>query len=187
MISATELRRGAVIKFEGALYIVVDVMHTTPGNLRSIIQCKLKNMATDSTVEKRFSSGDKLEDVYIEQQDLEYLYLDGDNLVFMNQENYEQMNIAKEFVGESFGYLKENTIVKVNFCEGKPIGVQLPAVVELKVAQTEPQLKGATITNVYKPAEMETGIMVQVPPFIGIGELIRVDTRDGKYVERVNK
>ena len=187
MISATELRRGIVVKIDGSLYVVIDVTHITPGNWRAITQCKLKNMQTDATLERRFSSGDKLEDVYIEQQDMEYLYLDGDHLVFMNQENYEQMNISKELVGDMFGYLKENTIVKVNFCEGKPIGVQLPAVVELKVAETEPHLKGATITNVYKPATMETGILVQVPPFIGIGEMIKVDTRDGKYVERVNK
>lgn len=175
------------VRIEGALYAVVGVSHITPGNWRAIIQCKLKNMQTESTVERRFSSGDKIEDIYIELQDMEYLYQDGDNLVFMNQENYEQMHINKEFVGDSMGYLKENMIVKVNFCEGKPIGVELPTVVELKVKETEPQLKGATITNVYKPAKMETGVIVQVPPFIVIGEMIKVDTRDGKYIERVNK
>ena len=187
MISATDIRKGIVVKIDNQLYTVTDVMHITPGNWRAIIQCKLKNLKTGSTLEKRFSSGDKIEDVYIEQADMEYLYSDGNSVVLMNHENYEQLQLYKELIGDDIQYLKENTIVKVNFCEGKPIAVQLPFVVELKITETEPPLKGATVTNVYKPAKLETGATVQVPPFIEVGEVIKVDTRDGKYIERASK
>lgn len=187
MLNATDLRVGMVIKFEGAIYSILTVMHITPGNWRAMVQVKMRNIETGSAMEKRFSSGDKFDQAYIEQKETEYSYREGDNYIFMDQENYEQLPISKEVLGDAVLYLKENMPVKINYCEGKIVGIQLPFVVELKIVETEPALKGATVTNVYKTAKLETGATVTVPPFIANGEIIRVDTRDGKYVERASK
>jgi len=174
-LGCTEVRKGMIVNFEGQLQYVMNVYHHTPGNLRAVIQIKMRNLKSGNSKETRFSSGDKLDVVHIEQVDMEYLYQDGESYVFMNQENFDVQ------------WLKENTICKVEFYEGSAIAVEVPFTVELKVVETEPSLKGATITNVYKAAKLETGATVQVPPFIEIGELIRVDTREAKYLERVNK
>jgi elongation factor P len=187
MLGATEVRKGMIVKYEGELQYVMNVYHHTPGNLRAVIQIKMRNLKTGTSKEIRFSSGDKLEVAHIEQVDMEYLYQEGDTYVFMNQENFEQVSLHKTLLGEDVQWLKENMICKVEFYEGRAIAVEVPFTVELKVVKTEPALKGATITNVYKPATLETGAVVQVPPFIEEGELIRVDTRDAKYLERVNK
>lgn len=187
MLGATEVRKGMVIKYEDALQYVMNVYHHTPGNLRSVIQIKMRNLKTGTSKEVRFSSGDKLEQAHIEQIDMEYLYQDGDTYVFMNQENFEQVSLHKELLGEDVQWLKENMVCKVDFYEGRAIAVEVPFTVELKVVETEPSLKGATVTNVYKPATLETGAVVQVPPFIEKGEVVRVDTREGKYLERVNR
>lgn len=187
MAGATEVRKGMVVNYEGQLNLIVGTYHHTPGNLRAVIQIKMKNLKTGTTKEIRFSSGDKLEVVIIEQIDMEYLYADGDTFVFMNQKNYEQVSLHKDLLGEDVQWMKENLVCKVSFYEGSAMSIELPASVELKVVETEPSLKGATVTNVYKPAKLETGAVVPVPPFIEPGEIIRVDTREGKYLERVNK
>jgi elongation factor P len=187
MLGATEIRKGMIVKFEDQLQYVMNVYHHTPGNLRAVIQIKMRNLKTGTSKEIRFSSGDKLEVAHIESVDMEYLYQDGDSYIFMNQENFEQVSLHKSLLGEDAQWLKENMVCKVEFYEGSAIAVTVPFTVELKVVDTEPSLKGATITNVYKPATLETGAVVQVPPFIEKGELIRVDTRDAKYLERVNK
>ncbi|MBI4564018.1 MAG: elongation factor P [Planctomycetes bacterium] len=186
-LQATEIRKGHVVKWEGSLWTVVNVDHITPGNWRAIIQIKLRNLNTGVAKEQRFSSSDKLEQAFIEPHDYEYLYQNGDTYVFMNQENFEQIELHKDLLGDDVKWLKENLPVKINFLEGRAISVELPFTVELNVVRTEPALKGATITNVYKPATLETGAVVQVPPFITEGETIRVDTREGKYLERANK
>jgi elongation factor P len=165
----------------------MNVYHHTPGNLRSVIQIKMRNLKTGNSKEVRFSSGDKLEQAHIEQVDMEYLYQEGDSYVCMNQENYEQVSLHKDLLGEDVQWLKENMVCKVDFYEGRAIAIEVPFTVDLVVKETEPSLKGATITNVYKSATLETGAVVQVPPFIEKGELIRIDTREGKYLERVNK
>jgi len=185
-ISATELRSGTVIKFENSIYVVLSMMHITPGNWRAIIQCKMRDIKSGSTIERRFSSSDTFELAFIEQVDMEFLYAEKDNLVFMNQENYEQISIPKNIIGDNILYLKENMVIKANFCEGKIIGIQLPNVVELTVVETEPSLRGATVTNVYKSAKVETGARVLVPSFIEKGEIIKIDTRDGKYISRTS-
>ncbi len=187
MIGATEIRKGMVIKYEGRLQYVMSVYHHTPGNLRSVIQIKMRDLLGGTSKEVRFSSGDKLEVAHIDQVDMEYIYQEGDSYVFMNQENFEQVQLHKDLLGDDAIWLKENMVCKVDFHEGRAIAIELPFTVELKVVKTEPPLKGATVTNVYKPATLETGAIVQVPPFIEEGEVIRVDTRDGKYLERVNK
>jgi len=146
----------------------------------------MRNLKTGTSKEIRFSSGDKLEVVHIESIDMEYLYQEGDTYIFMNQENYEQVSLHKSLLGEDSQWLKENMVCNVEFYEGRAIAVTVPFTVELKVVKTEPSLKGATITNVYKPATLETGAVVQVPPFIEEGENIRVDTREAKYLERAN-
>lgn len=187
MAGATEVRKGMVVNYDGQLQLIVGTYHHTPGNLRAVIQIKMKNLKTGTTKEIRFSSGDKLEVVIIEQIDMEYLYADGDTFVFMNQKNYEQVSLHKDLLGEDVQWMKENLVCKVSFYEGSAMSIELPASVELKVVETEPSLKGATVTNVYKPAKLETGAVVPVPPFIEPGEIIRVDTREAKYLERVNK
>ncbi|HTF57520.1 MAG TPA: elongation factor P [Planctomycetota bacterium] len=186
-LQATEIRKGHVIRWENSVWTVINVDHITPGNWRAIIQIKMRNLQTGSSREQRFSSGDKLELVHTEVHDFEYLYQSGANYVFMNLENYEQIELHKELLGEDAQWLKENLPVKIHFLDGSALEIELPPAVDLKVVQTEPQLKGATVTNVYKPAKLETGAVVQVPPFIAEGEIIRVDTRSGEYLERAGK
>lgn len=185
MISATEIRKGMVIKFEDQPYIIVDYEHIAPGNWRAMVQVKMRRLKQGSVREWRFRSEDKVEQVFVEVVPMEYLYPEGDRFVFMNMATYDQISLAKEIVGDGTKYLKSNIEVLVNYYEGEPISVQLPMTVELKIVGTEPGLKGATVTNVYKTAQLETGAVIQVPPFVQQGEVIRVDTRDGKYIERV--
>ena len=187
MMGATDIRRGMVLKIDGRLYNVLNVNHHTPGNKRSVIQVKMRDFLSGSQREERFSSGDKVDHAITEEFDMEYLYRDGENYVFMNQENYEQTSIHKDVIGDDIQWLKENAVCKVNFHDNSVIGIQVPFTVELEVMETEPGLKGATVTNVHKPAKLETGATVSVPPFIEKGQIIKVDTRDGKYLERVNK
>jgi elongation factor P len=184
MISATQLRPGMVIKFNNELYSVFSMTHRTPGNLRGFVQAKMRSLRTGSMTEHRFSSEDKVEKAQLDEHDMEYLYDDGEYFYFMNIENYEQMHLTKELLGDATNYLIPQLKVTVEFYEGKPISVELPATVDMTVVETEPGLKGATVSNVTKPAKMETGLVVQVPPFITEGEKIRVNTSEGTYQER---
>jgi elongation factor P len=184
MLSATQLRPGMVIKFNNELYTVFSVNHRTPGNLRGFVQAKMRSLRSGSMTEHRFSSEDKVEKAILEEHEMEYLYDDGEYFYFMNTENYEQMHLTKELLGDATEYLIPQLKVAVEFYEGKPISVELPATVDMTVVETEPGLKGATVSNVTKPAKMETGLVVQVPPFINEGEKIRVNTAEGTYQER---
>ena len=184
MLSATQLRPGMVIKFNNELHSVFSMTHRTPGNLRGFVQAKMRNLRSGSMTEHRFSSEDKVEKAILDEQQMEYLYDDGEYFYFMNTENYEQMHLTKELLGDATDYLIPNLKVSVEFYEGKPISVDLPATVDMKVVETEPGLRGATVSNVTKPAKMETGLVVQVPPFINEGEKIRVNTAEGTYQER---
>ena len=184
MLSATQLRPGMVIKFNNELYTVFSVNHRTPGNLRGFVQAKMRSLRSGSMTEHRFSSEDKVEKAVLEEHEMEYLYDDGEYFYFMNTENYEQMHLTKELLGDATEYLIPQLKVAVEFYEGKPISVELPATVDMTVIETEPGLKGATVSNVTKPAKMETGLVVQVPPFINEGEKIRVNTAEGTYQER---
>jgi elongation factor P len=184
MLSATKLRPGMVIMFNNELYTVFSVNHRTPGNLRGFVQAKMRSLRSGSMTEHRFSSEDKVEKATLEEHEMEYLYDDGEYYYFMNTENYEQMHLTKELLGDSTDYLIPQLKVSVEFYEGKPISVDLPATVDMTVVETEPGLKGATVSNVTKPAKMETGLVVQVPPFINEGEKIRVNTAEGTYQER---
>jgi elongation factor P len=184
MISSTQMRPGMVIKFNNELHSVFSVAHRTPGNLRGFVQAKMRNLRSGNMTEHRFSSEDKVEKAQMDEIEMEYLYDDGEYFYFMNTENYEQMHLTKELLGDATSYLIPQLKVKVEFYEGKPISVDLPATVDLTVVETEPGLKGATVSNVTKPAKMETGLVVQVPPFITEGEKIRVNTAEGTYQER---
>src|ERR1041385_5766626 len=184
MISATQMRPGMVIKFNNDLFSVFSVNHRTPGNLRGFVQAKMRNLRTGTMIEHRFSSEDKVERAILDEVEMEYLYDDGEYFYFMNSENFEQLHLTKDILGDAVSYLLPQLKVSVEFYEGKPMSVELPATVDLKVIETEPGLKGATVSNVTKPAKLETGLVVQVPPFITEGEKIRVNTAEGTYQER---
>jgi elongation factor P len=184
MIAATQLRPGMVVKFNNELHSVFSMVHRTPGNLRGFVQAKMRNLRSGSMMEHRFSSEDKVERVALDEHEMEYLYDDGESYYFMNTENYEQTHFTKEMLGDGVLYLIPQLRVNVEFYEGKPISVELPPSVEMTVMETEPGLKGATVSNVTKPAKMETGLVVQVPAFINQGERIRISTAGGTYQER---
>ena len=184
MISATKMRPGMVIKYNNDLYSVFSVNHRTPGNLRGFVQARMRSLKSGTMIENRFSSEDKVEKAILDEVEMEYLYDDGEYFYFMNTENYEQMHLTKELLGDATSYLIPQLKVKVEFYEGKPMGVELPASVEMTVVETEPGMRGATVSNVTKPAKTETGLIVQVPPFINEGQRIRVNTDEGTYAER---
>ena len=178
------MRPGMVIKFNNDLFSIFKVDHRTPGNLRGFVQAKMRNLRSGTMIEHRFSSEDWVEKAQLDEQEMEYLYPDGEYYYFMNTGTYEQIHLTKDLLGDSVDYLTPNLKVAVEFYEGKPLSVELPATVDLKVVETEPALKGATVSNVTKPAKLETGLVVQVPPFITEGEVIRVSTSEGTYQER---
>src|SRR5579872_365990 len=184
MLASTQLRPGMVIKFNNDLYSVFSVNHRTPGNLRGFVQARMRSLKSGTMIENRFSSEDKVEKAILDEVEMEYLYDDGESFYFMNTENYEQMHLTKELLGDATSYLIPQLKVKVEFYEGKAMGVELPASVEMTVVSTEPGMRGATVSNVTKPAKMETGLVVQVPPFITEGEKIRVSTSESAYLER---
>ncbi|HTA69545.1 MAG TPA: elongation factor P [Bryobacteraceae bacterium] len=184
MISSTQLRPGMVIKFNNELYTIFKMEHRTPGNLRGFVQVKMRSIRSGSMTEHRFSSEDRVERAALEEHEMEYLYDDGEYYYFMNTENFEQMHLTKELLGDSVEYLVSQLKVNIEFYEGKPISVELPPTVDLKVVETEPGMKGASVSNVTKAAKLETGLVVQVPPFINEGEKIRVSTSEGTYQER---
>ena len=185
MIQATQLRRGNTILLNGELYQVMDFQHITPGNWRGMVQTKLKKLSTGSVIDHRFRSEDRVDRAILDEREMEYLYADGGNYYFMDTENYEQIHFNEETLGDAVNYLVPNSKIKIEFYEGKALGVELPATMDLRVVSTEPGMPSATVSNVLKPAKLETGLIVPVPHFIQEGELIRVDTSEGKYVERV--
>jgi len=183
-IPATQMRPGMVIKHNNELHAVFSVEHRTPGNLRAFIQAKLRNLRTGAMFEHRFRSPDPIDRVIVDEIPMEYLYADGDDYYFMNTENFEQTHLRRDTLGDAVEYLTPNLQIKVEFYDGKAVGIELPQTVDLKVVETEPGLKSATASSVTKPAKTETGLVVQVPPFINEGEVIRVDTAEGAYLSR---
>ena len=183
-----DVRKGMVLVGEdGQLYTVVDKHLNTPGNWRAILQIKLKNLKTGSVAVNRVKPDDKVEVAYLDRRQMQYLYAEGDGYVFMDNETYDQTTLGKEWVGDQMKFLKENENVQVIMFDGKPISLELPKTVELKVVDTEPSVKGATAAAQYKPATLETGAKITVPPFISIGDVIQVDTEEEKYLGRANK
>ncbi|HSW39374.1 MAG TPA: elongation factor P [Acidobacteriota bacterium] len=185
MISATQIKRGMAIKLNNELYRVFSFQHITPGNWRGMVQTKLKSVKSGAIIEHRFRSEDRVEQAFLEKHEVEYLYSDGTDHYFMNTKTFEQFHLPSDLLEDAIPYMTPNIKMQIEFYEGKPTGVEMPSSVELRVVSTEPALRGATVSNVNKPATLETGLVIQVPPFINEGELIRVDTSEGKYQERV--
>jgi elongation factor P len=184
-IEYSQVRKGMVIIGEGGqLYYVVDRNLNTPGNWRAQLKLKLKNLKTGAVTESKFHPNDKVEQAYLDKRDMQYIYQDGDGYVFMDTETYDQVTLPGELVGEQMAFLKENNRASVTFHDGKPLGLDLPATVELKVVDTDLAAKSASGAVQYKPATLETGLKLQVPPFINVGEVIAVDTRTGEYLSR---
>lgn len=185
MINATEIKKGMVLNFEGQLWVVLSYEHITPGNWRAMVKARLRNLKTGNSKEQRFSANDRVDVATIEQKEMEFLYAKGDQFLFMDLATYEECSLSRELLADAAWYLLPNTEVKVNLYEGAAVSVELPTTVALLVKETDPVLKGSTVTNQFKPATLETGLVVQIPSFVSVGERVRVDTRDGSYVERV--
>ncbi len=184
MINATQIRKGMIIKLEGNLYKVLESIHITPGRWKAMVQTKLRNLKDQSLLDYRFRSEDRVEQAFLEEVEMEFLFRSGEDAVFMNLENYEQIRLSSDVLGDAVKYLVPNIVFTIEMHEGKPVGVRPPLTVDLKVVKTEPYLKGATQSASSKPATMETGLVVTVPQFIKEGDIVRIDTREDKYVER---
>jgi elongation factor P len=183
-IPATQIRRGMIIVFEGQPCKVLEFRHHTPGNLRAMIQTKLRNIRTGASFEHRFRSADTVDKASLEQHEMEYLYSDGSHYHFMNTENYEQTALSEEELGDAAPWLTPGMRIQAEFYDGAPIGIDLPPSMEITVTRTDPTLKSATVSNVNKPATLENGVTITVPPFVNEGDRIRVDPSEGRYIER---
>ncbi len=185
-MQANDLRPRMIIRHNNELFSIYRAEHRTPGNLRAFVQAKMRNLRTGAIIDHRFRSTDDVERAIIDETEMQYLYWDGDSYHFMNTQTFDQVHIHKDVIADRAQFLVPDVMLKVEYYEGRPIDIELPPTVDLKVVETEPGIKGGSATNVGKPAKLETGLVVQVPPFIGEGETIRVDTAEGKYLERAN-
>ena len=186
MATTGDFRTGLVIELDGELVSIVDYQHVKPGKGGAFLKTRLKNLKTGQLIEKTFRSGEKIDKAYLEEKKCEYLYRADDLFYFMDQTNFEELVLTDSQVGDAKEYLKENTTVSAVMYKGELITVELPTFVELEVVNTEPGARGDTVSRAAKPAELETGARVQVPLFVNNGDRIKVDTREGKYVERVS-
>jgi elongation factor P len=184
-LPATRLKKGMLIKMDNDLFRILELQHVTPGNLRGFVRVKMRNIRNGSLNDNRFRSEDQVERAVLDEREMQYLYQDGDDFYFMDTSNYEQIHISSEALGDSVGYLKPEMTISVEFYGSEPVGIELPQTVDLKVTDTAPGIKGATASNQIKPATLETGVVVNVPPFINNGDLIRVNTETGEYLSRV--
>ncbi|MDR3349245.1 MAG: elongation factor P [Acidaminococcales bacterium] len=184
MLSTNEFRTGSTVTIDGDAWQVVEFQHVKPGKGAAFVRAKLRNLCTGAVVEKTFNAGEKFPKAHIDRREMEYLYANDGNFVFMDTENFEQSELGKGALGNATNFLKENMKVNVMFYQGKVLGVDLPNVVELTVAETDPGIRGDTATGGVKPATLDTGYVVKVPLFIEAGDVLRIDTRTGEYVER---
>jgi elongation factor P len=185
MYTTAEFKKGLKIELEGKPFLIVDFQHVKPGKGGAFVRTKLKNMINGRVIDQTFRSGEKVGRPDMEEKEMQYLYRDGDNFVFMDNTNYEQVYLPKDQIGEQSQFLQENINIKLLYFNKEPLGLELPNFVELKVTNTDPGFKGDTATGGNKPATLETGAVIQVPLFIAEGDRIRVDTRTGSYMERV--
>jgi len=184
MISAGDFKNGITFELDGQVYQVVEFQHVKPGKGAAFVRTKLKNVITGATVERTFNPTDKMPKAHIERKDMQYLYNDGDLYYFMDTETFEQLPINKDTIGDAFKFVKENMMIKILSYKGNVFGIEPPTFVELEVTHTEPGFKGDTATGATKPATLETGAVVKVPLFVNQGDIIRIDTRTGEYLER---
>jgi elongation factor P len=185
MVKATQLRPGMIIQHEGDLYTVFSVEHRTPGNKRGSMQTKMRNLRSGAIIDYRFRAEDFVERAIMDEVEFEFLYNDNAGYHFMNLQTYEQIALNKDTLGDTTDYLIPNLPVSIEFYEGKPMGVLLPDTVDLTVTATEPTLQKATASAVMKPATLETGLVINVPPFVNNGDKVKVDTSEGRYIQRV--
>jgi len=184
MDKVSDISRGSFVRYNGELAVVLEYEHRTPGNLRAFYQVKMRNIKSGRLIEQRFRPDDEIEIVRVHFKEHQFLYLDGDNAVFMDNETFEQITLSREAIGEGFKFLKEGMNVSIYFDGDEPIYAELPVTVELEVTYTEPGLRGDTATRTLKPATLENGAEVKVPLFVNVGDRIKVDTRTGEYIER---
>jgi len=185
MATTADIKNGLVLDYEGQLYSVVEFQHVKPGKGGAFVRVKMKNLVTGRVLDRTLRSGEKIEIVRMEARQMQFLYQDGDHFVFMDQETYEQVNVSEAVVGDAALFIKEGEIVKINFNDETPVTIEIPFFINFKIVECEPGVKGDTVSNVTKPAKLETGAVVQVPLFVEQGETIRVDTRTSEYIERV--
>ena len=183
-VPATRLRKGNLIKHNGDLCRIVEQQHVTPGNLRGFVRAKMRKLKDGTQFEHRFRSEDMVERASLDEREMQYLYKDGSGFCFMDTESFEQIHMSEEALGDSMNYLLPEATIKVEFYDGTPVGIELPQTVDLKVTETVPGIKGATASAQLKPATLETGLVVQVPPFVNEGDRIRVNTETGEYQAR---
>ena len=184
-IQATRIKKGMLIKIDADLFRALEVQHVTPGNLRGFVRVKMRNIRTGVLADNRFRSEDTVERAVLDEREMQYLYQDGDDYYFMDTATFDQTHISSEALGESVHYLKPEMTIQVEFYGTEPVGIELPQTVDLKVTDTVPGIKGATASNQIKPATLETGVVVNVPPFINTGDVVRVNTETGEYLSRV--
>lgn len=186
MISSNELRNGVTIVVDGHLWTVIEFLHVKPGKGSAFVRTRMKNVKTGTTLERTFRAGEKLERATVDNRQMAMLYNDADGYHFMDQESFENYTIQRDLIGDPADFIKDGMVVDVQFHDDLPIGVDLPAHVELRIVETDPGFKGDTATNATKPAKLETGATVQVPLFVETDNVIRIDTRDRRYIGRVN-
>lgn len=186
MANTSDFKNGLVLKIDGKLQQIVEFQHVKPGKGPAFVRTKLKDVVSGKTVDKTFSAGVKVETATVDRRDMTFLYRDGEDYVLMDEKTYDQINLAPHLMGEPARFLLENTSVQVSFHEGEPLFAEMPVSVDLTVAQTDPGLQGDRSTGGTKPATLETGAEVQVPLFIETGDVLKIDTRDGSYLSRVN-
>jgi elongation factor P len=181
---ATRLKKGMIVKIDNELFRIHDLMHVTPGNLRGFVRMKARNLRSKAMSEQKLRSEDVLERATLDEKEMQYLYSDASGYHFMDTESYEQIHMEADALGDSVGFLKPEMTIKIEFYGDEPVGIELPATVDLKVVETVPGIKGATATNQLKPAKLETGVVVNVPPFIDEGDVVRINTETGEYQSR---
>lgn len=183
-MQATRLRKGMLVKLGGDLFRVLDLQHVTPGNLRGFVRVKFRNIRNGALSDQKLRSEDSIERAVLDEREMQYLYKDGDSFHFMDTSTYEQLHIPAEALGDSVNYIVPDALIKVEFYGSEPVGIELPPTVDLKVEETVPGIKGATASAQVKPARLETGLVVQVPPFVNNGDMVRVSTETGEYLSR---
>ncbi len=183
-MQAVQLRKGMIVRIDGELLRVHDYQHVTPGKGKAMMQTRLRNLRSGAMVDRRFRSQEDVERVQLDSRSVEYLYKEGDHYVFMDSETYEQIHLLAEVIEDALPYLVANLVLDVDFFDDAPVGLELPTTVDLEVTETEPAIKGATASSSSKPATLETGLVVQVPPFVSIGDKVRVETSTGNYLTR---
>jgi len=184
MISTNEFKTGVTVQIDGDVFAIVDFQHVKPGKGAAFVRTKLKNVKTGNVVEKTFRAGEKMPKAHVDRRQMQFLYSTGDTYEVMDNETFEQMSLTAAQMGDAVKFLKENMNITIALYQGNPIGVEVPNFVELEVVETDPNIKGDTASGGTKPAKLETGAMVQVPFFVNVGDMLRIDTRTGTYMER---